>query len=71
MLIDVEQMAKTAKCPCCHSEGNFSVMMNFSFRDKECTITCRCNSCQSTHEVESSPIYEMVNTVFAAGKQAA
>jgi len=64
MLFDVEQMAKTAECPCCHKHGDFSVMLNFSFRDKECTVTCRCNHCHSVHEVESSAIYEMVNPVF-------
>lgn len=60
MLLDVEQMAKDATCPNCETEGDFSVLMNFSFRDKECTITCECNHCHGTFEVEAISMYTMV-----------
>lgn len=62
MLLDVEQMAKDAICPHCEAEGDFAVLMNFSFREKECTITCECNHCHSTFEVESISMYSMVKT---------
>ncbi len=56
-LSEVEMMAKNAECPCCHKKGNFSVMMNVSFRDKETQITCQCNHCRNTLEVRTRTQY--------------
>ena len=64
MLMEAERMAQTAICPCCHKEGDFSVLMNCSFREKECHVECHCNQCHTVFSVEPAATYELV-AVFA------
>lgn len=55
MLSAAEKLAKTAVCPCCHKEGDFSVLMACSFVDKECHVECHCNQCHAVFNVEPTP----------------